>query len=113
MELLNLKLKKGQVEISSVGLVASEAFILEGERWNGWALPFFTKEEAIKVLEKVKTLRPFDFWYKVEGNKILILDTTQNSVWEEVEQTTHEGKTLYGVGAWSWTWDECEEEEEE
>lgn len=111
MELLkDLKLKKGFVHIADIGLEPIEAFILEGETWNGWAIPFFTKEQAIEALEKINSLLDYGFSYEFKDEELIITDN-EDEYHEETRRTTYKGKTLYGVGAWWWIWTECEEEE--
>lgn len=81
-----------------------------GRLWNGWATPYFEKEEAIRVMHDYNSERDLsEHMYYDEKNDMFI---TWCGVLNEYEywrgediQTTEGIKHLYGIGAYSWIWD--------
>lgn len=82
-----------------------------GDRWNGWAMPYFTKEvglELCKVMDGLTYDERQDA-FKHENDP------------EEAEEPDHFGaakiivdgkeQTLYGIGAGYWSWDKVEQAE--
>jgi hypothetical protein len=62
--------------------------MIGSETWNGWALPYFTAEVALSVINLYG-------WDSVEEGGA-------------IPTTWHAGGMLYGVGAGSWIWSEVE-----
>jgi hypothetical protein len=81
-----------------------------GKLWNGWATPYFEKEEAIRVAEGFNECAENPIEYDEIYDQFYILDkeTTELEKWEGIEIQTAEGfKHVYGIGAYSWVWDEA------
>jgi hypothetical protein len=64
--------------------------------WNGFACPYFTHEEATRLLEHSIA------YAQAEGLDEDSIDTTW--IPQDWRTTTQDGQTLYAVGAWEWTW---------
>lgn len=80
-----------------------------GKRWNGWATPYFEKDEALRVAEGFNECAENPMLYDAVYDQFYILDkeTAELEVWKGKDHTTTEGiKHLYGIGAYSWVWDE-------
>lgn len=95
-----------------------------GETWNGWECPFFTREEAERLATYFRTRWGCDFAYdaardayvyKPCNHKTPQGEDCEGQPWEEeiVYRTimltiTPNGQEMpfYGIGAWEWTWDE-------
>lgn len=81
-----------------------------GETWNGWATPYFTKEVAKKVIEHYA--RDVDVTYYDKAKDLFAVKfdevTDEETEYFEGHTVSIEGEevTLYPVGAYSWTWDE-------
>ena len=87
-----------------------------GYLWNGWATPYFEREEAIKVMEGYNECRD-------ETEKMTYDEETDTfaawvegyegyEYWKGEDIQTEEGiKHLYGIGAYSWIWDYTTEED--
>jgi hypothetical protein len=78
-----------------------------GETWNGWACPYFTHEQAQRVVEV----------HRAQGGKAWYDETQDSFAFEFGEDEvdafpaeTVEGQKLYSVGARCWIWEEAVEE---
>lgn len=80
-----------------------------GRLWNGWATPYFERDEAIRVMEGNNETAEYPMQYDEIYDQFYVLDTdtTELEVWKGEDIKTEEGiKHLYGIGAYSWVWDE-------
>ncbi len=85
-----------------------------GRLWNGWATPYFEKEEAIRVAEEFNKCAEYPMQYDDVYDQFYILDmeTKELEKWEGIDYHTAEGiKHLYGIGAYSWVWDEANDQD--
>ena len=85
-----------------------------GRLWNGWATPYFEKEEAIKVMEGFNECAEFPMQYDEVYDQFYILDSESGELekWEKTIAITAEGtKYVYGIGAYCWTWDEATDQD--
>jgi hypothetical protein len=82
-----------------------------GDRWNGWATPYFTLEEAQKVQADFSQGVDFPMLYDVNKDEFRIqYDDDEPYIWRGEDIQTVDGiKHLYGIGAYSHIWDEVEE----
>lgn len=74
----------------------------DGSRWNGWACPFFTFENAKKVAKASGDMsyledRDVFLWTDVGSGEEEIIEP------KEIEVDGVKVKT-YPIGAWSWCW---------
>lgn len=80
-----------------------------GRLWNGWATPYFEKEEAIRVMEGNNETAQYPMQYDEIYDQFYILDTEDGELetWKGEDIHTEEGiNHLYGIGAYCWVWDE-------
>ena len=79
-----------------------------GKLWNGFATPYFEKDEAIRVAEGFNGCAEFPMQYDEIYDQFYILntETTELETWKGTDMPTENGiKHLYGIGAYSWVWD--------
>jgi hypothetical protein len=84
-------------------------------RWNGWECPYFTKEIAIKILDKVTRQSRHDgydaqYMYAKNRDAFILQDSSYSSessvIFDgETYQTPDGPKKLYSIGGWMWTWE--------
>jgi hypothetical protein len=78
------------------------------EPWNGWAVPYFPLDEAIKIAAMAPELE-YD-----KDNDLFILTSEDEDEPERFTATTItcDGKdiTVYGIGAGSWCWELVEDD---
>ena len=82
----------------------------DGDHWNGWACPYFSRQEAERVL-KASTAIGFQWTFDEQQNAFSVRNINDP---EDAEPESFEGiqmdingktQTLYGVGAYSWIWE--------
>lgn len=78
------------------------------ENWNGWARPYFTREETKRILEELRENEDIIKWEILQSNAVLVYDNPaihdtdgKPSIWigEEIN-----GKIYFPIGAGAWTW---------
>lgn len=80
-----------------------------GDRWNGWATPYFTYEEAQKLQAEFNQGDGLRMFYDCQADKFILQyeDEDEPYVWKGEDIETVDGiKHLYGIGAYSHIWDE-------
>lgn len=86
-----------------------------GARWNGWATPYFTLEEAQKIQAEFSRGDGLRMFYDCQADKFILQyedDDNEPYIWEGEDIQTVDGiKHLYGIGAYSHIWDELGSEE--
>lgn len=83
-----------------------------GARWNGWATPYFTLEEAQKIQAEFNQGDGLRMFYDCQADKFILQyeDDDEPYIWEGEDIQTVDGiKHLYGIGAYSHIWDEVDE----
>lgn len=73
-----------------------------GYRWNGWAQPYFTLEQAKVLQEHMPALQ-----YSSEEDVFLMPDDNEDEPWRfapETIQVSGEAIKVYGIGAGAWCW---------
>lgn len=86
-----------------------------GGTWNGWMMPSFEYEEAVKILELYKDDECMDAKYDAENDAFTfhIEGEDEADVYQGFEAVVNgETKKLYDIGSGYWTWDFAQEEEE-
>lgn len=79
-----------------------------GNRWNGWATPYFEVDEAFAIMGEYNKERPDDLITYDEAGDTFMLRIADDEIemWKGVNYQTDEGmKHLYGIGAYSWVWE--------
>lgn len=82
-----------------------------GDRWNGWATPYFTYEEAQKLQTEFNQGDGLRMFYDCQADKFILQydDDDEPYVWKGEDIQTVDGKLhLYGIGAYSHIWDEVD-----
>jgi hypothetical protein len=84
-----------------------------GDRWNGWATPYFTLEEAQKVQADFSQGVDFPMLYDVNKDEFRIkYDDDEPYIWRGEDIQTEDGiKHLYGIGSYSHIWDEVDSDD--
>ena len=82
-----------------------------GHLWNGWATPYFEKDEAERVMAGYnQDLDEPDLMYYDEVGDAFVVYTEGHDnydYWQGADIRTQDGiKHLYGIGAYSWVWDD-------
>lgn len=85
-----------------------------GDYWNGWNVPFFTKETCDKIIEdmnKFISINSPEHYTINWDNKTYTEHSTERSKEEEEEEWTFKMFTIvvndityYSLGGWNWTW---------
>lgn len=93
------------------------AYYCTNDSWNGWAMPYFTREQGMEYLAWQQR-RPWNTKpgrYDEEQDAFVTFidpdaDSPDGEVWH-AEQITVNGETLtvYGIGNGSWIWEAVEE----
>ena len=99
-----------QFKIESLGYEVFDGFTKE-ETWNGWACPYFTFEQAQKVLEQFNLFRRITgqtgFAFYSEPADIFVFpgDENEPEIFAAIEEN---GEKFYLVGAFAWIWEEMD-----
>ena len=90
------------------------AVAYEDHGWNGWAIPFFTKETAVKIVRRqqemlAEIIATQDIWWDAmeplywDGDDIISLYLVDlPNIEFEVISPNSDG--LYAIGSWGWCW---------
>ena len=85
-----------------------------GARWNGWATPYFTLEEAQKIQKAWTKCGHSTMLYDVNKDEFRLKceDNDEPYIWEGEDIKTEDGiKHLYGIGAYSHIWDDLDDDD--
>ena len=86
-----------------------------GDRWNGWATPYFPLEEAQKIQAEFSQGDGLRMFYDCQADKFILQyedDDNEPYIWEGEDIQTVDGiKHLYGIGAYSHIWDEVDSDD--
>lgn len=78
------------------------------ESWNGWECPYFTFEQAVKIMEH------FEGYYKKGTDTFVFFENDKFTETEEYTSSEHnindELVRLYPIGSGCWVWEEYTEE---
>lgn len=81
-----------------------------GETWNGWAVPYFSLEEAQRIIADYVAQPPSPDGqtrgeYDSDSDVVRLYDPSADE-WDEIVAVDVDGRTLYPVGTRYWTWEE-------
>jgi hypothetical protein len=81
----------------------------KGEIWNGWDCPYFTFEQAQKVLKAYNELRQIIgaislAYYDSETDAFVFPDSEDEP--ETYKALNEQGQNYYPIGAFVWIWEE-------
>lgn len=69
-----------------------------GEKWNGWAVPYFTKEQADKIMARIEGC-----YYQPEADSYMIPTGYEDEPFDECIGEEIDGVTYYQFGnGWCW-----------
>lgn len=73
------------------------------KHWNGWAIPYFTKEESIRVLTELSVNGHWKWGYNEEGDYFTLveMENMDGSTWEAQEI---DGQKMYSIGGQYLVW---------
>ncbi len=78
----------------------------EDKKWNGWACPYFTFEQALKVADAHKRVIS-NAWYDQKSDTFNFqMDEDDKDDIESYEPVEIEGQKFYPVGHSQWVWEE-------
>lgn len=106
--------KKSLFYIDGLGEENIEGYT-NGETWNGHACPYFTEENALKVLHLADTVGGAEKTHFDKEKEVMIIvqDSTDPDLNETFEssiiEVDGEKITVYAIGAFSWIWTEVED----
>lgn len=88
----------------------------KGDRWNGWACPYFTHEVALQIAEHTNTEPDYQLVFDKDADvwKWVTVDDVDDEPWEFERQTivvNGEEISVFAIGAYGWVWDVTELEE--
>ena len=79
-----------------------------GDKWNGWATPYFEFDEACAIMKEFNVVEhnePMKY-SKQHDTFIIEMEDGEIEVWQGKNYLTKEGvKHLYAIGAYAWTWE--------
>lgn len=103
-----MKLQPAHFTLDSLGDVLLDGFTA-GETWNGWECPYFTFQQARKVVDA------FNASQRVNGDSVEArYDATQDAFCfffesagesDDFSAVEIEGKKYYPIGAYAWIWE--------
>ena len=77
-----------------------------GDNWNGWATPYFEKEEAMEIMHEFNECAESKMEYDPTYDQFFVLIDGDVDIWKGTDLETEEGiKHLYGIGAYAWVWE--------
>lgn len=93
-------------KVSINGETPVEAYV-RNDTWNGHALPYFTKENALKLAEAVEAAGESLTFDEARNAFLFKADMLEpEEVYEAVTIATDDGPVeVYGIGAFNWAWE--------
>ena len=102
-------MRKTKFKIESLGYETFDGFTKD-EEWNGWACPYFTFDQAQKVLKQYNQLREIigqkDLAFYNEAADAFIFPADGEDEPETFAAIAENGQKYYPVGAFCWIWEE-------
>lgn len=102
-----------KAHVSCDGYFGADAYVDMNERWNGWALPYFTYDEAVKVLDAcvaMSDISDIDEWhYEADVDCFVYHDlNADEDVYCDGRPLDVDGEDVvaYPIGTGAWIWDE-------
>jgi len=92
--------KNRNLRLSAVSLHDEPSFecYLSEDKWNGWACPYFTKEQADKLIAGLPEYLRWDGLH--------IIADLGDDIPEKYSPEMIDGESYWPVGAFGWTWSE-------
>lgn len=102
-------MRPAKFKIESLGYEIFDGFT-KGEIWNGWDCPYFTFEQAQKILKNYNLLRQIigrrnlAFYDSIAD--VFVFPSDDEDEPETFEAINENGQKYYPVGAFCWIWEE-------
>ena len=96
-------MREAKFSIDTLGDKVFEGFT-NGEEWNGWACPYFTFEQAQRVV-KAQTEMGLKAWYNTNADAFSFEVDASDEI-DSFPAQEIEGKKLYPVGTSCWIWEQ-------
>lgn len=103
-ENMKMNLRKTKFTIETFPGLIFEGYT-QGDNWNGWAVPYFTFDEAREVAKIHEDKLTLPAHYDESGDKF-IFETPDET--KEYVGVVIEDKKLYPIGSFEWIWEESE-----
>jgi len=98
---------KGQVSLDGFGPYPAE--VDQDQRWNGFAIPRFTRDVAERIVREICSDgddTTYTEWHW-EGDVMVIgVDPEAYDEPSPDERFEPDSDGMYAIGAWSWCWDD-------
>ena len=106
---ITMKVRNAVVALEDLDGEEFPCVVVEGETWNGFALPYFTRAVAVRLVNAFAREwgRNGDARIEWEGDDVVVYDLREAGEWEESERYAPEtvgGELRYGIGARAWMW---------
>lgn len=102
-------MRPAKFKIESLGYEIFDGFT-KGEDWNGWACPYFTFDQAQKVLRQFNRLREItwskDLAFYDSGSDSFIFPVDYENEPELFEAIVENGQKFYPLGTFCWIWED-------
>lgn len=102
-------MRPGALKIESLGYETFDGFT-KNENWNGWACPYFTFDQAQKVMKQYNQLRGIlgrqDFAFYDSVSDVFVFPTNDEDESESFFAINENNQKYYPVGAFCWIWEE-------
>jgi hypothetical protein len=103
-------MREARFVIESLGETVFDGYT-QGEDWNGWACPFFTFEQAQRIVD-AHNEHGIKAWYDEAADLFAFdLNQTGDDDVDAFPSVALEGRTLYPIGSGCWIWEEEQAEE--
>ena len=104
-----MEYKKEQFTLDLFDFKESVTGITFNRHWNGWECPYFSKDNALRLVGLFnRHMGMDDNPLKYDSKKdLFIYDNGQSddyAEYEEYEPTRIDGKNYYQIGAYNWCW---------
>lgn len=99
-------MQKTRFKNDALGFDSYEGFT-KGETWNGWDCPYFTFEQAQKILKTYNQLRSIieeaQAFYDSSADAFIFPSEDDSEIYTGVIE---EGEKYYSIGSFVWIWEE-------
>lgn len=105
-------MRPAKFKIESLGYETFDGFSKD-ETWNGWDCPYFTFEQAEKVLKNFNELRRIIRQESIayyESSADAFVFPADDGESESFSSVAENGQNYYPIGAFCWIWEETENE---
>ena len=110
-----MNLKPAKFKIESLGSQLPFDGFTKGEEWNGWAVPYFSYEQASKVMDVFVKSNSLNGKYSTafyDSDKdafFFVFDDSKEEMQEFPAETIGDGK-YYLIGSSDWIWEEINDD---